>query len=376
MKITAIRTVVLGTEIAQPISTSFGTMTHRTMILVNVQTDEGLESWGESWSNFPAWSPHERIHTINDGLAPLLIGEDPLEVKALYKKMRTATRILERQWGAPGPIAQAISALDIALWDIAARAQNKPLYQLWEGNQTRIPVYASALGPKDPTKLVEKMQARGVNAFKLKLGFGEETDKRNLALMRELIGPGAQLMVDANQAWDVEMTLKMADVLEPHNIAWLEEPIPADQWQNMVRLRKALPFDLAAGENIFNAESFGELLELGAIDIAQPDVCKVGGLTDIRKVCLAAGNRGIPYAPHYLGGTVGFVASLHLFAGTAGGLIMELDPHAHPLREEIAGDLLTVKDGHIGLSQAPGLGLKVEEKVIEKYFMAELVTKA
>lgn len=375
MKITKVRTLVLGTKIAEPISTSFGTMTHRTMILVNLQTDEGLEGWGESWSNFPAWSPHERIHTINDGLAPLLISENPLEVSELHQKMRQATRILERQWGAPGPIAQAISAVDIALWDIAAKAQDKPLYQLWEGTRTNIPVYASALGPKDPTKLVEKMQARGVKAFKLKLGFGEETDKRNLELMRGLIGDDAQLMVDANQAWDVETTLEMARVLEPFDITWLEEPIPADQWGNMARLRQELPFNLAAGENIFNAESFGELLELGAVNIAQPDVCKVGGLTDMRKVCLEAEKRGIPYAPHYLGGSVGFMASLHLFAGTVGGVIMELDPHAHPLREAIAGDLMMVENGHIQLSQAPGLGIDIEEKVIKQYFVDELVTR-
>lgn len=376
MKITAIRTLVLGTNIGEPISTSFGTMTHRYMILVNIQTDEGFEGWGESWSNFPAWSPYERMHTINDGLAPLLVGEDPCEVETLHQKMRHATRILERQWGAPGPIAQAISALDIALWDITARAQNKPLYQLWEGGQTNIPVYSSALGPNNPTKLVEKMQARGVNAFKLKLGFGREVDTRNVELMRELIGDNAQLMVDANQAWDVDTTLEMAEVLESHDVTWLEEPIPADQWENMAFLRKKLPFKLAAGENIFSAASFKDLLELDAIDIAQPDVCKVGGLTDMREVCLEAGARGVPYAPHFLGGSVGFMASLHLFVGTAGGLIMELDPHPHPLRDAIAGDSLTVEGGHIQLGQAPGLGLEVEEKVIKQYFVDELVTRA
>jgi L-alanine-DL-glutamate epimerase-like enolase superfamily enzyme len=137
VKITEIRTIVLATRIEQPIQTSFGTMTQRYMILVNIRTSSGLEGWGESWSNFPAWSPYERMHTIQDGFAPLLIGENPLETAQLHTKMRRASRILERQWGAPGPIAQAISALDIALWDIKAKSQEKPLYQLW---MSKIPV--------------------------------------------------------------------------------------------------------------------------------------------------------------------------------------------------------------------------------------------
>ena len=375
MKITKIRTLVLGTAIADPISTSFGTMTHRYMILVNIQTNEGVEGWGESWSNFPSWSPKERIHTINEGLAPLLIGEDPREHTALHKKMRNATRILERQWGAPGPIAQAISALDIALWDITAKAQGKALYQLWEEQQTKIPVYASALGPKDPTRLVRAMQKQGVNAFKLKLGFGLEKDTFNLGLMRELIGPNAQLMVDANQAWDVETTLGMAELLEAHDIKWLEEPIPADEWRNMAYLRKELPFKLAAGENMVSANAFNDLLELEAISLAQPDVCKIGGLTEMREVCLTARTHDIPFAPHYLGGTVGLIASLHLFAGTPGGLIMELDPHPYALREEIAGDLLNVSKGCLQVSERHGLGLEISEAMIQKYLVDEAVCR-
>jgi len=374
MKITSIRTLVLGTAIDEPIKTSFGTMNYRYMILVNVQTDEGLEGWGESWSNFPAWSPKERIHTINDGFAPLLIGEDPCNVEALHNKMRKASRILERQWGAPGPIAQAISALDIALWDISAKAQEKPLYQVWQAKPNKIPVYASALGPSDPTTLVQQMQAQGVKAFKLKLGFGLEKDKRNLKLMRGLISDDAQLMVDANQAWDAETTLEMADILEAHKITWLEEPIPADEWQSMAYLRKQLPFKLAAGENIFSSTSFKELLECEPLDIAQPDVCKVGGLSDMRAVCLDAVQRGLAFAPHYLGGTVGFLASLHLFAGTAGGLIMEYDPHQNPMREALSVGTYELRDGFVELKDDAGLGFDPQESIINKYLISQLIT--
>ncbi len=375
MKITEVRTLILGVKIDEPISTSFGTMTHRYMILVNIRTDKGLEGWGESWSNFPAWSPHERIHTINSGLAPLLIGKDPRDVEALHQEMRKATYILERQWGAPGPIAQAISAVDIALWDIAARAREKSIHQLWDANTLPIPVYASALGPKDPTKLIEKMLQQGVTAFKLKLGFGKETDSYNLELVREMIGPYAQFMVDANQAWDIETALEMAKVLEPYNITWLEEPLPADQWQNMARLRKELPFKIAAGENIYNSTSFKDFLATDSIDIAQPDVCKVGGLSDMRTICSAALKQGIDFAPHYLGGAIGLLASLQLYAGTSGGLIMEMDPHSNPLREELAEGLLDIEDGCVKVPMGVGLGLELKEATLKKYLLNEAVTR-
>ena len=375
MKITEIRTMVLGTKIDPPIRTSFGSMTQRYMILVNIRTSAGLEGWGESWSNFPAWSPYERVHTLNTGLSPLLIGEDPLQIAQLHTKMRLASRILERQWGAPGPVAQAISALDIALWDIAAKAQNKPLHQLWGLHHSRIPVYASALGPQIPTEIIKKMQDNGVNAFKLKLGFGLETDKRNLEHIRELIGPEANLMVDANQAWDLNSSFSMIDVLEPHNIFWLEEPLAADEWENMASLRNALPFPLAAGENIFSSQSFEKFLSTGAVDIAQPDVCKIGGLSEMREVCSQVSRLGLQFAPHYLGGAVGLLASLHLFAASKGALIMELDPHANPLREEFAGKLLEISDGHLQIPQNPGIGFDANEVLIKKYLSDEWICR-
>lgn len=372
MRIVAVRTLTLAAPLAEPVRTSFGVMTARHAILVNVRSDDGLSGWGESFGNFPAWAPFERIHTISDGLAPLLLGEDPLEPLHLHRKMRVASAPLARQWGAPGPISQAISAVDIALWDILGQARGEPIHRLLgEAVAERIPVYASALGPRDPAPLVAAMQAQGVDAFKLKLGFGRDIDRCNLERLRDLIGPKARLMVDANQAWDLETARAMADLLAQHDVFWLEEPLPADRWRELAMLRRELPFRVVAGENLTDLDSAEAFLELEPVDIIQPDVCKIGGLSEARALCDLARERGVPYAPHYLGGAVGLVASLHLFAAVPGGFMMELDPNPNPFREELGRGLLTVTDGTLPLPQAPGLGVAPEEAWLRRYLLEE-----
>lgn len=374
MRITAVRTLTLAAPLGEPIRTSFGAMTTRHAILVNISTDGGLDGWGESFANFPAWAPFERIRTISDGLAPLLLNEDPLEPERLQRKMRRATASLARQWGAPGPIAQAISALDIALWDILGRFHGKPIHALLgSGAPAPVPVYASALGPGDPSEPVAAAQARGIDAFKLKLGFGREVDERNLERMRALIGPEAQLLVDANQAWDAATTREMADSLARHDIGWLEEPLPADRTRELALLRSELPFPLAAGENLTDADGARALLALEAVDIVQPDLCKIGGLSEAREVCRLAGELGIGWAPHYLGGAVGLAASLHLFAALPGGVIMEFDANPNPFREELAGGLLGVEGGTLSVPHTPGLGVRPDERLLRRYLLEERV---
>ena len=377
MRIVAVRTLTLADQLAEPVRTSFGAMTARHAILVNVRTDEGLSGWGESFGNFPSWAPFERIRTISDGLAPLLLGEDPLEPERLHRKLRVATATLSRQWGAPGPIAQAISALDIALWDILGQARGEPIHRLLgDAALERIPVYASALGPQDPAPLAAAMQARGVDAFKLKVGFGRDRDGRNLERLRERIGPEARLMVDANQAWDLDTARGMVGLLERHGAYWLEEPLLADRWLELAALRRELPFQVAAGENLTDVASAEAFLELEPVDIVQPDVCKIGGLSEARALCRFARERGVPFAPHYLGGAVGLVASLHLFAALQGGVVMELDSNPNPFRQELGGELLTVSEGALAVPQLPGLGLQPDEAWLQRYLLEERVVRA
>jgi L-alanine-DL-glutamate epimerase-like enolase superfamily enzyme len=368
MKITAVEPVVVKADLTEPVRISFGQIEHRHAILVRIDTDVGLSGWGESWSNFPAWSPYERVHTIREGIAPTLLGEDPRQVLWLHESMKHKTDKLARQWGAIGPISQAISGVDIALWDLLGKETGLPLYKLWGGaTRLRVPVYASGLGPGNPQPLVEPLLKRGVSAFKLKIGFSEKTDRRNLARLRQQIGRDAYLLTDANQAWSLRTALEMTPLLEAFDTHWLEEPLPADRLADLARLRRSVPFWIAAGENVYGREGFRHLLDQKAVDIIQPDICKTGGLTEARLICSSAAARGIPYAPHYFGSVVGLVASLHLFAATPGGWMMELDANPNPLREELGGEALEVEAGCLKVPSGPGLGFVPDPLILDRY---------
>lgn len=374
MKIVSVRTIVLAVPIASPVQTSFGVMSQRTAVLVELTASDGTSGWGESWCNFPSWAAQERLATINEGLAPQLLGKDPREIGRLNEMLKSTTRLLASQWGAPGPVAQAISAIDMGLWDLAGKAMGQPLFRLWGGTAQRIPVYASGLGPVDPHLLALELKGQGVKAFKLKVGFGAQRDEANLALMREHLGADVRLFVDANQAWDVATAEKMAGVLRRFDVAWLEEPLVADDLAGLAHLRRSIDIPIAAGENTYGLTGFMKLVASDCVDILQPDVTKSGGLSESLRICNLALAYGIPYAPHYLGNAVGLLASLHLFASVPGGIIMELDANPNPLRDELAGGALTLRDGCLALPEAPGIGWSPPIEVISKYTVEERVT--
>ena len=367
IRITEVEPIVLRAEIPEPVQTSFGTMDHRWSVLVRIGTDAGVEGWGESWCNFPSWAPFERVHTVR-GLAPLVVGHDPRDVAHLHGRLREATRVLERQWGAPGPVSQAIAAIDVALWDVLGKLTGQSIVRLLGGREgMEVPVYGSGLGPGDPAPLVERLRAAGVRAFKLKVGFGTERDARNLARMRELIGDDAVLWADANQAWSPSAARAALPMLEDHGVELLEEPLAAGDYDGLARLRDVSRIPLAAGENAFGREDFVTMLEASCIDVVQPDVAKCGGLTDARFACQLAAAHGLPFAPHYLGGAVGLIASLHLFASSPGGTLMELDANPNALREELAGDLVRPVDGHLRVPSGPGLGFTPSPDALDRY---------
>lgn len=367
IRITEVEPVVLRAEIPEPVRTSFGTMAHRWAVLVRIGTDAGVEGWGESWCNFPTWAPMERVHTVR-GLAPLITGLDPRDVVFLHHRLREATNVLARQWGAPGPLSQAIAAIDVALWDVLGKIEGQSITRLFGGREGMdVPVYGSGLGPSDPGPLVARLQASGVDAFKLKVGFGLDRDARNLARMREVIGEGAVLWADANQAWSLSTAREALPMLHEHGVAVLEEPLRAGDYAGLARLRDVAQIPLAAGENAFARTDFVEMLEADCIDIVQPDVAKCGGLTDARFACQLAHAYGRTFAPHYLGGAVGLIASLHLFASTPGGTMMELDANPNPLREELGGDLVQPADGCLRVPNGPGLGWTPAPEMLERY---------
>jgi len=358
-KLAALRAHVFRWPVETPVRTSFGVMRDRPMLLVEARDADGVAGWGEVWCNFPAVGAEHRARLVESVFAPLLHGEPVDEPARVFETLTQRTAVLAIQAGEPGPIAQCIAGIDIALWDLKARRAGEPLWRLLGGRDPSVRVYASGLNPDEPQKLALRRREEGFTAFKLKVGFGEARDLANLDAMRGALGGDAMLMVDANQAWDLASAGAMAERLERFELAWLEEPMRADtplsQWQE---LRRAVRVPLAAGENMAGGEAFARAIGSGAFRVLQPDMAKWGGFSGCLPVARAILAAGLRYCPHFLGGGVGLLASAHLLAAAGGDGLLEIDANPNPLRHETCGTLAHVHAGRATLGDAPGLGIE------------------
>jgi D-galactarolactone cycloisomerase len=275
--------------------------------------------------------------------------------------------VLALQSAEPGPFAQAIAGVDIALWDLHAKRAGQPLWRLLGGRSPEVKVYASGLNPDAPEALAAERLAEGYRAFKLKVGFGAERDLRNLRALREVAGK-LPLMVDANQAWDLGTALEMASQLQEFDLGWLEEPLRADRpWREWQQLAAAAKLPLAGGENLAGADAFEAALASSALAVVQPDMAKWGGFSGCLPVARAVLQSGKRYCPHYLGGGVGLLASAHLLAAAGGDGLLEIDANPNPLRTLSCGAIARIRDGGAKLDDTPGLGLALDLAALSGY---------
>ena len=357
--ISSVEALVFRFPVSTPVRTSFGVMQDRPAVFVRVEDADGIEGWGEAWCNFPTVAAEHRARLINQLLAPLVVGTAYSTPREAFDDLSAKTAVLALQSGEIGPLAQAIAGIDIALWDVAARRARKPLWRFLGGLQPRVPVYASGINPDAPEMTVRAMRERGHRAFKLKIGFGQTLDERNLEAARDEAGLDALLAADANQAWSVDEALAAVKRLPRHNLHWLEEPLRADRpWSEWRALRDASRVRLAAGENIASFSAFAAALEAQVLEVVQPDVAKWGGVSGCLEVGRQIVRSGATYCPHYLGGGIGLLASAHLLAAVGGRGMLEVDVNDNPLRDALCGSVGDVRDGAIVLSDAPGLGIE------------------
>ncbi len=368
MKITRVETISLAVPLQEPLSFSFGLMTHRKSCLVHITTDAGIEGWGESFVNHPYWALEERQITIARAIAPLLVGENPLEVGRLWHKMSGQLNTIGLQAGCRGQLLQAISGADLALWDILGKYKNMPIYELLGGKFiSEAPVYASGLGPKNPEVGAAAALELGIRAVKVKVGFGEKTDVRNIRETRKAIGPQGRLMIDANMGWQPQEALRMADLLAKYRISWLEEPCSCEEPEHLAYVTANSPIPVSGGENVYCRDGFRKAFSAKLFRIAQPDVTKTGGISEMRVICDMAAAWGLPWAPHFFGNAIGLAATLHLFAALPGGITVELDATPNPLRSELLCEPIVIKDGVVPIPTAPGLGVKVDLETVKRF---------
>lgn len=358
--------VVRRVLIPAPVKTSFGTMKDRPAVFLRVTAADGVSGYGEVWCNFPTVAAEHRQRLAEEVVGPTLVASGAVATGSVYDLLMERLHVLALQSGEWGPLRQVAAGLDAAVWDMAARRAGLPLYRLLNPQAEGIVrTYASGIGPEDPGVTARSAAALGHTAFKLKVGFGRETDLRSLKAFRAAMGGEAALMIDANQGWDVAEAADRAEEYARFGLDWIEEPLRADRpTEEWLRVARRSPAPLAAGENIDTLDGYEAMIASGAIGFVQPDVAKWGGVSGCmavakaaKAVAKAAKARGLVYCPHFLGGGIGLLASAHLLAAAGGGGMLEIDTNPNPLREDLAGGILNVRDGEIRLPDAPGIGI-------------------
>ncbi len=332
----------------------------RDFVALQVGTDDGIEGIGVT---FFGGALTGALKAAVDALGALAIGEDPLRIEAIVAKLRTAAGTC----GPGGIFTLALSAIDIALWDIKGKALNLPLAKLVGGCRERVPTYASgALMRHFPLEHVAqagpKLVAQGFRQMKMQLALpGDTTPEREVErtrVIRESVGEGIDLMCDINQRWDVRQAISIGSRIEQYHLFWLEDVVAHDDYPGMARVADALVTPVAGGEYVYGTTPFRHMLEARSVDIVMIDLVRAGGITQWLKIAGMAEAFNLPVVSHLLP-----EIHVHLIAAIPHGLTVEYMPWSARLFEEVP---LPVK-GELTVPDKPGLGLKFDRDAIKRY---------
>lgn len=368
MKIENIEFIVCQEKLATPTPLSCGVLTHRNFGLVRVQTSSGIDGWGETSVNFPPWTIHERKATIEQGLAPLLVGEDPRDIRRLWEKMINATRSYTRMW-AEGAIMQAISGVDMALWDFLGKDLGQPLWRLIGGRQREeVPIYATGVSTDDLPRNLQDLLNKGFETVKIRIGFDVAQDLENLRTAREVIGPDKSLMIDANQAYTLRQAYEVLPGVAEVDPYWMEEPILSDDLDGYRYLKSKFPdIKLAWGENAFTAADYIRMGAVGApVDYVMPDPCRSGGVTGVQEILHWSDRVDMPVSLHHYGSDLGFAAALQIMATQRNIAPLLRDVSGVQLRDDIIETPIDMENGSCSVPNNPGLGVALNMTRVEE----------
>jgi len=370
MRITAVETLHLGRGItvhAGPIQ----------WLWVRIYTDEGLIGLGETYP-----FPEAEKAIVHNQLAPILLGRDSSQIDRLWADMHLA--ISYSGWA--GAEMRAISAIDMALWDLAGKRANQPVYQLLGGaSRQTIRTYNTCYDHLDflrePVKLAHELKASGINAMKIwpfdaagRLNHGQFITAAQMAeaiepirLIREEFGDSMEIAVEFHGFWNLPSAIKIAHALEPYQPMWLEEMMPQDNLGAYARLAAATSLPLCLSERLMTRWGFRELFENGAAQIVMPDISWCGGISEAKKLAAVAETWFLPIAPHNCGGPVLHAATLHLAANVTNLFIAEsVRRHYADEYRNIVTPMLTPVDGAFPLPPGPGLGVELSPEVLQR----------
>ena len=362
MKITDIRTIPLWIPLKEIGPRPANPARRSLHILIEVSTDEGVTGYGES---IP-YTQGAVAGYIEQQLKPILVGEDPIQIERLWDK---AYR-LSFGHGIKGLSIHALSAVEIALWDILGKARRLPVYEMIGGLcKDRVKAYASLMEYRKTDEVAEisvRWVEEGYEAIKIHQGRSNAVE--SVKAVRDAIGNDVKLMLDVNGAWSPMEALRHARELEKYDLTWLEEPIwPVDDYASLARLREKTDTPIAGGENEFTHYGFREAITKGAYDIVQPDVIMTGGILTCRKIFALAEAWNLGIATHSFFFGPGIPASVHLSLSNTKSEWVEIN--AVPLEDFFISPAFRPDRGYITAPKKPGLGFEVNHEVIEKYAM-------
>lgn len=379
MKITSIETFLLSDKLKESFYFSQWEYSERRICIVKITSSTGHIGWGEGYG------PAGVIRAGIEFLTPFVLGKHPLETETIWSTMYRRTLDFARR----GVFVSAISAIDVALWDLKGKILEQPVHLLLGGKKrdSIIPyatgMYFSNCENGKQGKILAK-EAKdyadlGYRAMKMKVGLGIEEDVEYVKTVRESIGPNIKLMIDANHAYNLREAVQLAKAVERYDISWFEEPISPEYYDQYAELRTKTSIPIAGGECEYLRYGFQTLLQSKCVDIVQPDICATGGLSEAKKIATLASVYGVEIVPHTWGTGIAIAAALHFVANLdtfpgrlkAAKCYIEYDRTENGLREELTSTDMVMKDGEIKISDAPGLGFKLNEEALYKYTLRE-----
>lgn len=371
MKITKVQAIPIGTALKEPLRWGKMAVATKGGILVKVDTDEGVFGIGEAGFSSEYFSTVGPV--VNERLAPLLLGEDPLDVAMLWHKMFDATHM----WGRRGVETYAISGVDIALWDLLGKVAGQPVYKVLGAAKHSVSAYFAPSLKPTPEIVAEARQAvfeDGYCALKLRVNADLKAGQELVSAVREAIGSETDIMVDANMAYDRRTALEMARFLESKGVVWLEEPINCHSLTQYVEehtwLAERVDMRLAGGESLFTRYEFPELLKRHTFDVVQPDCTGVGGISEAKRIADMASAWNISCVPHIAcssGTGVSLAAGLHVVLACDNAPYVELDAYGGPGWDGLVIDPIMPVNGCLVADNRPGLGVELSEDALERF---------
>lgn len=380
MKITAVRAIPMSDPVPpeKQHRNDMGTKVKSDSTVIVVETDEGLSGMGAALGN-----PEVVKAIVEFELAPDIVGMDPMFSERIYERMYNGSRMqpaLDQGWSQADPsrrrgvIMEAIAGVDIAVWDVKAQTLGVPIYKALGAVRDQVRGYGS--GGWAPGEEAEQelggYAAKGFTAVKMRVvgrdGFSFENAVRRIRAARRGIGPKVELMIDAHGCFDTATAIKVAKLVEEFDIAWFEEPVSPDDHRGQAKVRQATTIPIASGEREFTCFDFVDLLDRDAIDIAQPDVARAGGFTEIRRIAAITSARQVRLAPHAWGNGVLFAASIHAAMSIANCHILEVSQGYMPMMNELFEEPFDVRpDGTVHAPDRPGLGFTLRKDALERF---------